>query len=72
MDLVLKIDIDIAKADACERLSAKEIERQPPPVETHADADFLASRGGEPVLDPGEAERIKQLRALGYIGGEDD
>jgi hypothetical protein len=49
-----------------------EIERQPPPVETHDDADFLASRGKKPVLDPGEAERIEQLRALGYIGGEDD
>jgi predicted AlkP superfamily pyrophosphatase or phosphodiesterase len=49
-----------------------EIERQPPPVETHDDADFLASRGKEPILDPGEAERIEQLRALGYLGDEDD
>ena len=36
-------------------------------VETHDDAEFLASRSDREGLVPGEEERLGQLRSLGYV-----
>jgi len=38
-------------------------------VDTHDTAEWLEARGTAPNEVPGAAERIEQLRALGYIGG---
>ena len=45
-----------------------EIDRQPAAIDTHDGAEFFDKRRKEPVLTPGEMERLEQLRALGYIG----
>ena len=37
------------------------------PVPTHDTPSFLAERPGPPPVRPDEAERIEQLRELGYI-----
>ena len=43
------------------------IAEQPPAVPTHDTPEFLASRQGERPRSPGEAERLEQLKSLGYI-----
>jgi hypothetical protein len=41
---------------------------QPPAVATHDTPEFLAARAGGPApRDPGERERVEQLRSLGYL-----
>ncbi len=43
------------------------IAEQPPAIATHDTAEFLAAQQGERPRSPGEAERLEQLRSLGYI-----
>lgn len=47
---------------------AAEIKQQPAPVATHDTPEFLANRPAVHDRDPGEAERLEQLRSLGYLG----
>ena len=42
--------------------------RRPPAVATHDTREFLMSRGRSGPAHPGEEERLRQLRSLGYIG----
>ena len=37
-------------------------------VPTHDTLEFIENRRVEGALDPGERERLRQLRELGYIG----
>jgi predicted AlkP superfamily pyrophosphatase or phosphodiesterase len=47
-----------------------EVEQQPAPLSTHDTRQFLARRGVTAPRHPGEAERIRQLKSLGYIGDD--
>jgi len=49
-----------------------EVDHQPQMIATHDTRDFLLSRGQEVPTHPGDAERLRQLRSLGYIGSEDE
>ena len=44
------------------------IDRQSAAIDTHDTTEFLARRGIKALPHPGEKERLKQLRSLGYIG----
>jgi hypothetical protein len=48
------------------------IERQPRMIATHDTAAFFANRQKETPVLPGDEERLRQLRSLGYIGGEEE
>jgi hypothetical protein len=48
-----------------------QIDRQPRAVKTHDTKDFLASRSKRPVPQPGQRERLDQLRSLGYLGDDE-
>ena len=49
---------------------AFEVNQQPLSLTTHDTRAFLASRGLSAPMHPGEAERIRQLKSLGYIGDD--
>jgi hypothetical protein len=49
-----------------------EVDIQPRPVKTHSTEAFKRSRVELHRHDPGEAARIEQLQALGYISPEDE
>ena len=48
------------------------IEQQPPAVRSHDTSGFLASRSVTAEPHPAEAERLQQLRSLGYVGEDEE
>jgi predicted AlkP superfamily pyrophosphatase or phosphodiesterase len=48
------------------------VERQPRMIATHDTEEFFANRQKETPVLPGDEERLRQLRSLGYIGGEEE
>jgi hypothetical protein len=49
-----------------------EVDHQPKMIATHDTRAFLLSRGQDVPRNPGDAERLRQLRSLGYIGSEEE
>ena len=47
-----------------------DITSQPAALATHDTPEFFAAQAQARLPDPGEQERLNQLRNLGYIGGD--